>query len=129
MSRVSHPAFLLFNQLTPVRAPDSFVYPAPFNLIEAFLVAPWEFCLTKSQYVALNRFVMRIVFCVPLTMIALFESQIMHSRGGVGGMIHDYFAEPIPEDDEDPDVLDPKGDDEGEISTVKFEDLAKRLPK
>lgn len=119
----------MLSQLTSVRAPDVFVYPAPFNLIETFLVAPWEFCLTKSQYVALNRFVMRIVFCIPLTMIALFESQIMHSRGGVGGMIHDYFAEPIPEDDEDPDVLDPKGDDEGEISTVKFEELAKRLPK
>lgn len=106
-----------------------FVYPAPFNLIEAFLVAPWEFVLSKSQYVALNRFVMRIVFCAPLTLIALFESQVLHSRGGVGGYIHDYFAEPAPEDDEDPDTLDPKGDDEGEICTVRFDELAKRLPK
>lgn len=106
-----------------------FVYPAPFNLIEAFLIAPWEWVLSKKQYVELNRVVMRVIFCVPLTLIALFESQVLHSRSGVGGMLHDYFAEPIPEDDEDPEVLNPKGDEDGEISTVPFEELAKRLPK
>ena len=25
-----------------IRAPDQYVYPPPFNLIETFLVAPWE---------------------------------------------------------------------------------------
>ncbi len=25
-----------------IRAPDSYVYPAPFNLIETFLIAPFE---------------------------------------------------------------------------------------
>jgi hypothetical protein len=25
-----------------IRAPDSYVYPAPFNLVEVFFVAPFE---------------------------------------------------------------------------------------
>ena len=26
-----------------IRAPDEFIYPPPFNLIETFLIAPFEF--------------------------------------------------------------------------------------
>jgi hypothetical protein len=26
-----------------IRAPDSYVYPAPFNLVEVFFVAPFEY--------------------------------------------------------------------------------------
>ena len=26
-----------------IRAPDEFIYPPPFNLIETFLVAPFEY--------------------------------------------------------------------------------------
>lgn len=33
-----------------IRAPDSFVYPSPFNLVEALLVAPFEWVLTPKQY-------------------------------------------------------------------------------
>lgn len=70
---------------------------------------------------------MRIVYFPILALIAVFESQVLHSNSGV---LHDYFAEPIPEDDDDPDVLDPKTDDpNGDISLVKFDDLVKRLPK
>jgi hypothetical protein len=35
-------AFFATKTVAMTRAPDSYVYPAPFNLIEIFLVAPFE---------------------------------------------------------------------------------------
>lgn len=34
--------FFAHKTISLTRAPDSFVYPAPFNLIEAVLIAPSE---------------------------------------------------------------------------------------
>lgn len=57
-----------------VRAPDEFVYLAPFNLIEALFIAPFERCLPRAAYVRINAVVQSIVYCVPLAIIALYES-------------------------------------------------------
>jgi hypothetical protein len=35
-------AFFASKTIGMIRAPDSFVYPAPFNLIEAVFIAPLE---------------------------------------------------------------------------------------
>lgn len=35
-------AFFASKTVSMIRAPDSFVYPAPFNLIETFIIAPLE---------------------------------------------------------------------------------------
>lgn len=35
-------AFFAGKTVSMIRAPDSYVYPAPFNLIEMVLVAPFE---------------------------------------------------------------------------------------
>jgi hypothetical protein len=35
-------AFFASKTVGMIRAPDSYVYPAPFNLIEAFFIAPLE---------------------------------------------------------------------------------------
>jgi hypothetical protein len=35
-------AFFAAKTISMVRAPDSYVYPAPFNLIEVFLISPLE---------------------------------------------------------------------------------------
>jgi hypothetical protein len=35
-------AFFAGKTVGMIRAPDSYVYPAPFNLIEVFFVAPLE---------------------------------------------------------------------------------------
>lgn len=32
-----------------IRAPDEYTYPAPFNLIELVLIAPWEFVITTTH--------------------------------------------------------------------------------
>lgn len=35
-------AFFAWKTVAMIRAPDSYVYPAPFNLVEAFFIAPFE---------------------------------------------------------------------------------------
>lgn len=35
-------AFFASKTVEMIRAPDSYVYPAPFNLIETFFIAPFE---------------------------------------------------------------------------------------
>lgn len=113
-------------RLTPVRAPDQFVYPAPFNLVEIFFVAPLERFVSSETYVKINRYVMGTIFFVPMVAIALYESQVIHARGG---LLHIYFEEPIPEDDEDPKVINPDSDDPGGRITVEtFDDLVKVFP-
>jgi hypothetical protein len=38
-------AFFAGKTISMIRAPDSYVYPAPFSIIEAILVAPFEFVI------------------------------------------------------------------------------------
>jgi len=119
-------AFFAGKTITMIRAPDQYVYPAPFNLIEVFLVIPWELVLSKEQYRKLNRVTMTIIFFIPLVCIALWESQVVHNRGG---MLHEYFNEPITEDDDDPKIQNPDSDDAGgQISKVDFDTLVRVFP-
>lgn len=70
---------------------------------------------------------MMIVFFIPLSCIALFESQIAHSRSE---RVRAYFAGPPPEEEGDHRVEDPTCDDgQGEICTERFEDLVGVFPK
>ncbi|WWC87828.1 uncharacterized protein L201_002720 [Kwoniella dendrophila CBS 6074] len=119
--------FFAHKTIDLIRAPDSYVYPAPFNLIEAVFIAPLEWILPKQWYINLNRIVMSIIFFVPLTLIALFESQISHSRSQ---RLRAYFSGPPPDEEGDSKIEDPTVEDnsQGEISKVKFEDLIKVFP-
>ncbi|TYJ58757.1 hypothetical protein B9479_000593 [Cryptococcus floricola] len=119
--------FFAHKTIDLIRAPDSYVYPAPFNLIEAFFIAPLEFVLSSEKYIALNRVVMTAIFVVPLTVIALFESQIAHSKSR---RLRQYFQGPPPDEDDDPKIEDPSCDEDegGQISTVKFEELISVFP-
>lgn len=71
---------------------------------------------------------MSMLFLIPLTVIALFESQVAHPRSR---RIKLYLDGPEIDTDDDPKLEDPgcDGDDEGEISTVKFAELVKAFPK
>lgn len=71
---------------------------------------------------------MSIIFFLPLSVIALFESQIAHPRSR---RIQLYLDSSDTEAEDDPKTLDPScsDDDEGEISKVKFEELIKVFPK
>lgn len=113
-------------QLIAVRAPDHYVYPAPFNLVEVFLVVPFEPFISKNAYIKLNKVVMTVIFFVPLSMIAIYESGVVHARRG---LLHDYFADPMPEDDDDPKIMNPEvNDPNGIISKIPFDELVKAFP-
>jgi len=43
-------AFFAEKTVAMIRAPDVYVYPAPFNLVEIFFVAPFESFLSQSTY-------------------------------------------------------------------------------
>ncbi|SGY20209.1 BQ5605_C017g08528 [Microbotryum silenes-dioicae] len=124
------PTFLAFfsaKTISAIRAPDQYVYPAPFNCGSNMRVDP------SQAYKKLNRIIMSIVFFIPLCFIALFESTHSSRRSS------DYQSLTIEPDeftnsDEDPSPHSQEddlgaGEPEGMlISKVKFEDLKKELP-
>lgn len=108
------------------------MYVAPTNLLEA-LVVPLEFVLSHDTYAKLNRIIMRIVFCVPLAVIAIYESHLDTDR-------LEEFHSLVHDGDEftSSDITDPKtprmdengpGEADGkEIAEVPFATLREHLP-
>ncbi|KAJ7682507.1 calcium activated cation channel [Mycena polygramma] len=127
-------AFFASKTVGMIRAPDSYVYPAPFNLIEVFLISPFElfgYCsLSASAYAKLNRFVMGVVFFIPLTLIAFYESVTD------GEEKHAWMKRWLSGNDEGeedrPEYRDPEVDEANGmgriISKVPFEELVKEFP-
>ncbi|KAF9247409.1 hypothetical protein BU15DRAFT_84908 [Melanogaster broomeanus] len=122
-------AFFAGKTIAMIRAPDSYVYPAPFNLIETFLVAPFELCtLNQKAYGKLNGVVMTIVFFVPLSVIALYEASSTQ-RSWVMNWLR--TSDEVDADTPayiDPVVEGPEAERGLQISKVPFKDLVKRLP-
>jgi len=121
-------AFFSGKTVAMIRAPDEFVYPAPFNLVEIFFVAPFEWFISKKAYARYNRVVMSILFAVPLAVIALLESQldVRTSR-----FMKSVFEENIDEGEEDdPNNQNPPTDHENgmQISKVPFDELIRPFP-
>ena len=61
--------------LNYVRAPDENTFCAPLNLIEIFILIPFEPVLKKSTYERINQFVMTVVYFPFLVVIAFYESK------------------------------------------------------
>ncbi|KAG8719451.1 hypothetical protein FRC09_011122 [Ceratobasidium sp. 395] len=120
-------AFFAEKTIGMIRAPDSYVYPAPFNLIEVFLVAPFELVLSRKSYAQLNRRVMLVVFFVPLVLISLFESHLDTKRNIF--MRHMFTATQDGEED-DPENKDPvvENEDGMKISKKSFDEIIKAFP-
>ncbi|KAF9464883.1 hypothetical protein BDZ94DRAFT_1296902 [Collybia nuda] len=126
-------AFFASKTVGMIRAPDSFVYPAPFNLIEAVFIAPLEFFpnfrLSTRAYAKLNRYVMGTLFFIPLATIAFYESTFDTQK-------HSWMKNWLRGDDEGeqdyPATRDPDVDDDGcqgmVISKVPFDELVKVFP-
>jgi hypothetical protein len=62
--------FFAQKTIKAIRAPDRYVYVAPFNLIE-ISVAPWEYVVSRKTYARINRVVMSILFFLPLCVLSL----------------------------------------------------------
>ncbi|KAN0065871.1 Calcium channel yvc1 [Thecaphora frezii] len=115
--------------ISMVRAPDQFVYLAPFNLLEAFLIAPLEYVLTHEQYARLNYWIQSTVYSLPLFAIACFESRVVARRVGAIAL-----QEPHTEQDEargsgiggtveDPEIPNDELTPGLQISKKRFEDI------
>ncbi|KZT29239.1 hypothetical protein NEOLEDRAFT_1174961 [Neolentinus lepideus HHB14362 ss-1] len=122
-------AFFAGKTVGMIRAPDEYLYPAPFNIIELLFLAPLESCLSRQVYATYNRFVMRVVFIVPLTIIALYES----ANGSNSRWVQEWFGPEDDGDDDDPRHQDPEVSTEDAeqglaISRVKFDELVKAFP-
>ncbi|THH13643.1 hypothetical protein EW146_g6604 [Bondarzewia mesenterica] len=140
-------AYFAGKTVSLIRTPDSFVYPAPFNLIETFFIAPFEYApdlsllipvhsfsaldrhvFNSSSYATINRYIMTVLFFIPLSLIALFES----TKSQRNQWLNEYMNGSVDEDDS-PEVRDPLVDGEDaeqglRISKVPFSELIKVFP-
>ncbi|KIL70252.1 hypothetical protein M378DRAFT_183807 [Amanita muscaria Koide BX008] len=125
-------AFFAGKTISMIRAPDSYVYPAPFNLLEIIFIAPFEFLplikLSEETYARLNRYAMTTMFCIPLSIIAIYEASRESRKGTwlqnwLAGDDTDLDAPEI----RNPEVHDPACPDM-QISRVPFEELVQMFP-
>jgi len=121
-------AFFAGKAVAMIRAPDTYLYPAPFNLIEIFFIVPLEFILSPSAYAKLNRLVMTVLFFIPMMVIALYESTSSKNRW-LDGFIN---GTPLDETDNsaarDPEVDGEDAENGLVISKVPFSELVKAFP-
>ncbi|KAF8204720.1 calcium activated cation channel [Pholiota molesta] len=126
-------AFFASKTVGMIRAPDSYVYPAPFNLIEACFIAPWELLpvigLNEKHYAKLNRYVMGAIFFIPLVLIALSESAFNKQEHT---WMENWFRGNDEGEQDSPTARNPIVEDPNcpglEISKVPFEELVKVFP-
>jgi len=121
-------AFFAGKTVGMIRAPDSYVYPAPFNLVEIFLIAPFEPFLSVKTYAKLNRRVMIVLFFVPLLLIAFWETNLDPTTNRY---TKNWFLESDDCDSGDePAIQDPDVDEPGgrTISKVPFAEIIKAFP-
>ncbi|KAI0363530.1 calcium activated cation channel [Pilatotrama ljubarskyi] len=116
--------------ISMIRAPDEFVYPPPFNVIEVFFVAPLEYVLSTETYTRINRYVMVVVFFVPLSMIAIYETELRKSNNRwLSKWFHssDEGGEDVTLF-EDPETSVEDADRGLQLSKVPFKELVKDFP-
>ncbi|KAF8311893.1 calcium activated cation channel [Clavulina sp. PMI_390] len=112
-----------------IRAPDDYVFPAPFNLVEAVIVVPLGMFMSPKLYAQWSRAVMIVLFFPALAFIHVFESYIdtPHNR-----YMRQFFPESDDGSEDDPSVQNPvPGEEEEggrEISRVKFAEIVRAFP-
>ncbi|KAH9948400.1 hypothetical protein B0H21DRAFT_690173 [Amylocystis lapponica] len=113
-----------------IRAPDDYAYPAPFNIIEIFLVVPFEFIVSVETYAKINRYVMFVVLFVPLSFIALYEAELDPAKNK---WVKDWLSYADEDEADAPEFQDPAVDAADaarglSISKVPFTELVKAFP-
>jgi len=111
-----------------IRAPDDYVFPAPFNLIETLFVVPFEFVLSKKNYAKLSRRVMLTTFWPILLLIHFFETNI---DSKTNRYLRQFLIIGDDGEEDDPAVQDPTVEGEEndmQISRVSFDTLLESFP-
>ncbi|EIW82309.1 hypothetical protein CONPUDRAFT_81817 [Coniophora puteana RWD-64-598 SS2] len=121
-------AFFASKTVAMIRAPDSFVYPAPFNLIEMFFIAPLEWLpISSKTYAKINRLVMTILFFIPLSVIALYECLTQRRSWMVDWLEVADDGDQLSDEAKDPQV-DEVQEEGRTITQVPFDELVKKFP-
>lgn len=121
--------FFAGKTVSMIRAPDEFVYPAPFNLVELVLIAPLELVFDKKIYAQLNRYVMSVLFFIPMASIALYESMLDPRRNKwMSNWVNGGLDLCDTAETRDPDAEGEDADRGLKISTVPFNELIKVFP-
>lgn len=121
-------AFFCQKVVAMVRAPDQFVYAAPFNLLEAFVIAPLEWVLPHETYAKLNYSVQSVLFALPLMCIAFYESRVARNGGSIRLPLleaeeNDPTSSMLEGTQEDPIVPELDGSGGMQISRTKFDEI------
>ncbi|GAA5988336.1 hypothetical protein JCM10908_002170 [Rhodotorula pacifica] len=118
-------AFFASKTVASIRAPDQYMYPAPFNLIELFIL-PLEFVVSKQTYARINRVLMSFLFFIPMLCIAVFETVISPVRRTD---LKALVSEPDDYQEAEENPKPAEEEQEGaQIAKVDFADLKKRMP-
>ncbi|GJJ07175.1 hypothetical protein Clacol_001375 [Clathrus columnatus] len=117
-------AFFAAKTVAMIRAPDKYVYPPPFNLVEMVFVIPFERILSPKNYAKLNKYVMLIIFFIPLMVLALYEAVKADSP-----YLRNWLGDDQIPDDTCVSAQNPEVDEDGlRISKVEFKDIVKSFP-
>jgi hypothetical protein len=82
--------------------------------------------ISTQSYAKINRVVMRILFWIPLLLIALYEATLDPRKNS---FTRAWFEANEEEDDDNAEYQDPEVEDEdGKISKTKFAELIKDFP-
>ncbi|GAC95857.1 hypothetical protein PHSY_003434 [Pseudozyma hubeiensis SY62] len=127
-------AFFCQKVVAMVRAPDQFVYLPPFNLLEAFVIAPLEWVTSHETYARINYAVQSVLYAVPLMWIAFYESRTARNGGSIRlPMLENEASDPthsmLDGTEEDPIVPEMEGSGGLQISRTKFEDIVGMLQR
>ncbi|CBQ68323.1 related to YVC1-vacuolar cation channel [Sporisorium reilianum SRZ2] len=125
-------AFFCQKVVSMVRAPDQFVYLPPFNLLEAFVIAPLEWVTSHETYARINYTVQSVLFAVPLMWIAFYESRMARYGGSIRlPMLETEASDPAASmlggTEEDPLVPEMEGSGGLQISRTKFEEIVSMM--
>jgi len=70
-------ALFTLKTLNFIRAPDENTFCPPLNLIEIFLIIPFEPFLKKTTYQRINEWVLKVIYSPALAIIAFYESRLL----------------------------------------------------
>ncbi len=127
-------AFFCQKVIAMVRAPDQFVYLPPFNLLEAFVIAPLEWVLSHEAYAKLNYSVQSVLFAVPLMGIAFYESRAARNGGSIRLPLLESEEDENTDSmlqgtNEDPIVPEMEGSGGLQISRTKFDEIVSMIQR
>jgi len=123
-------AYFADKAVAMIRAPDQYLYPAPFNIIELVLIAPLEYIVSKDLYRTINGWMMSVLFFIPLSVIAVYEAELDPAKNK---WVKDWLSHPDEGLVGSAEYQDPEVDGEDatkglKISVVPFAELIKVFP-